>query len=180
MIGRGNSLSSKSGFRFRFNFFREFAKKLIPALRHARKFSTPFPFEGALMRRLDCGKWPAPAGAVRSRITGRLRVTVRGYYGPLPSMAGMETGRIRRNAYAEGFRSTVLKTERRRKRSAARRYAPCPTGSGRRKRGVPRRFATLDSPRLHPPARLKIQARHSGRATGPARVRGHDEMQQYC
>jgi hypothetical protein len=46
--------------------------------------------EGALMRRIESGKRPAPPVRVRSHDLGRLWVTVRGHYEPLPSMAGME------------------------------------------------------------------------------------------
>jgi hypothetical protein len=80
-------VNSKSAFRYFSNpnsRFGELSKKFIPTLSDALRFLAPFPSEGALMRRSDRGKRPAPAGAVRSRITGRLRVTVRAHYDALP------------------------------------------------------------------------------------------------
>jgi hypothetical protein len=49
--------------------------------------------EGALMRRIESGKRPAPPVRVRSHDLGRLWVTVRGHYEPLPIDLGLARDR---------------------------------------------------------------------------------------
>jgi hypothetical protein len=114
--------------------------------------------EGALMRRIESGKRPAPPVRVRSHDLGRLWVTVRGHYEPLPSMAGMENP-VRRKKRLR-LKSSVPKGSRglRKKSAGSRKRGPGALWEERRSRALrddrflergasrrPLRFAALSS-----------------------------------
>lgn len=100
---------------------------------------------GAFRRRSAGGaRMAAPAGVVRSHAPGRLRVTVRGHNGPLPSMAGL--------GQASGGEIPLRSGRRRAGRRVPGSYGPADGNrrvrSAGRRRAIPTGIASLNSGRV--------------------------------